>query len=372
MVHRDSRMIGAAFAVLLLYGCQGTTDTRGPVAGPAAGPAVGQVGSSERLISPFGDYLSGRVAQAENDIANAAFYYARALEADPDNPDLLRRTLAAFLIAGRVDEAIGYAERLSEVDEEPDGAALTLAVADVADGDFDSALERLSDLPRVGFNTLLVPLLEAWAKFGAGDYEAARETLSVLSGNAAFVPIHDYHLALLSDLAGFEIAAETNYQREIDSLDGSSIRVVQSAGAFFERTGREEAARELYRDYREAHPDSTLIEAAEKRLDAEIRPERSVADARQGFAEALYGIALVAEAAVFGAPHPDLGQEVVAFVVPADRGAFQCDALLAECRQVLPGFMVPARIEVRDELPRHPNGKINRAALRDELHGGRT
>ena len=86
--------------------------------------------------------------------------------------------------------------------------------------------------------------------------------------------------------------------------------------------------------------------------------------------ETLYGMTMVSEVAVFGTPHPELGQEVVAFVVPADAARFDTDALLSECRRALPGFMVPARIVVRRELPRNPNGKIDRTALRAELEAG--
>jgi acyl-CoA ligase (AMP-forming) (exosortase A-associated) len=73
-------------------------------------------------------------------------------------------------------------------------------------------------------------------------------------------------------------------------------------------------------------------------------------------------LAGVAEVAVFGAPHPRLGQVVVAIV----RGdpALDAEAVLASCRQRLPSYMVPAQIEVRaDELPCNANGKVDRALL---------
>ena len=43
-------------------------------------------------------------------------------------------------------------------------------------------------------------------------------------------------------------------------------------------------------------------------------------------------------------------------------------ALLAECKQRMPAYMVPAVIEARDgPLPRNPNGKIDRKTLSTEF-----
>lgn len=80
--------------------------------------------------------------------------------------------------------------------------------------------------------------------------------------------------------------------------------------------------------------------------------------------EALYATGQVGEAAAFGVPHTVLGQAVVAVVTPQSAEGIDERALLAACRESLPTFMVPSRIEiVRDPLPRNPNGKIDRKLL---------
>lgn len=84
--------------------------------------------------------------------------------------------------------------------------------------------------------------------------------------------------------------------------------------------------------------------------------------------EVVYATGLVAEVAAIGVAHPVLGQAVVLAVYSPDGGQEVADRLLAECRQKLPGFMVPARIEVRAEpLPRNPNGKIDRKKISTDL-----
>jgi acyl-CoA ligase (AMP-forming) (exosortase A-associated) len=80
--------------------------------------------------------------------------------------------------------------------------------------------------------------------------------------------------------------------------------------------------------------------------------------------EALYATRLVGEAAAFGVPHPVLGQAIVIVTTAAAGSDLDESTLLAACRERLPAFMVPARIDVRSgPLPRNPNGKIDRKAL---------
>jgi acyl-CoA ligase (AMP-forming) (exosortase A-associated) len=85
--------------------------------------------------------------------------------------------------------------------------------------------------------------------------------------------------------------------------------------------------------------------------------------------EVLYATGLVGEVAALGISHPVLGQAIVVVATPPDRGRLDPQALLAECRERLPAYMVPARIIERGtSLPRNPNGKIDRKLLAQELN----
>lgn len=89
--------------------------------------------------------------------------------------------------------------------------------------------------------------------------------------------------------------------------------------------------------------------------------------------EVLYATKLVGECAAFGVDHPTLGQAIQVIATPP-AGAAELDlaALLAQCRQHMPAYMVPAGVEVvPGPLPRNPNGKIDRKALATEWAGRR-
>ena len=73
----------------------------------------------------------------------------------------------------------------------------------------------------------------------------------------------------------------------------------------------------------------------------------------------------VADVAGIGLPHPDLGEQLVALVVPADPGAPpSIDALQAWCEERLSRFKCPREIRVVDDLGRNPLGKLDKRGLR--------
>ncbi len=71
----------------------------------------------------------------------------------------------------------------------------------------------------------------------------------------------------------------------------------------------------------------------------------------------------VADCAVIGAPHDEMGEQVVAVVQLA--GPACADELDAFCRAHLSGVKVPRRFDFVDELPRHDTGKLYKRLLRD-------
>lgn len=66
----------------------------------------------------------------------------------------------------------------------------------------------------------------------------------------------------------------------------------------------------------------------------------------------------VAEAAVVGTPHAELGEEIAAFVTLRPGAGAGADELAAFCRERLAAFKYPRRVSIVAELPKSATGKI--------------
>ena len=81
----------------------------------------------------------------------------------------------------------------------------------------------------------------------------------------------------------------------------------------------------------------------------------------------------VADAAVFGVPNEDLGEEVKAVIQPMP-GITADDALAQEligfCQEHLAKLKCPKSIDFMDALPRLPTGKLYKKPLREKYWAG--
>ena len=80
--------------------------------------------------------------------------------------------------------------------------------------------------------------------------------------------------------------------------------------------------------------------------------------------EALYEHPAVAEAAVVGMPHDELGEEVGAAVALKSGESVEPDELKAHVKERVAAYKYPRRVWIVDELPKGPTGKILRREVK--------
>lgn len=73
---------------------------------------------------------------------------------------------------------------------------------------------------------------------------------------------------------------------------------------------------------------------------------------------------MISEAAVIGAPHPDSGETVKAFVVLKENAEAKEEELIEYCRARMAVYKAPRYVEFIDALPKTPAGKILKRELR--------
>jgi acyl-CoA synthetase (AMP-forming)/AMP-acid ligase II len=71
--------------------------------------------------------------------------------------------------------------------------------------------------------------------------------------------------------------------------------------------------------------------------------------------------------AVFGVPHAEFGQSLVAVIQPTDNIALTVEQVRSFLAAKIAGFKIPRTILFRAALPREDTGKIFKRRLRDEF-----
>jgi long-chain acyl-CoA synthetase len=80
----------------------------------------------------------------------------------------------------------------------------------------------------------------------------------------------------------------------------------------------------------------------------------------------------VADVAVVGAPHEEMGEQVVAVIQPMDWADANDDfaaEIMAYAKANLSHVKAPRRVDFMAELPRHQTGKLYKRLIRDAYWG---
>jgi tetratricopeptide (TPR) repeat protein len=254
-------------------------------------PAARDAHEEPAAAPQAGAYLAGRFAQHVDDWKAAADYMNSALAQDPGDTTLLRRTFSLTLGGGRNEEALELANRLLALEPRTPLALLLLLADDAVHARWDASAQRLAAIPAEGVLKVATPLLAAWVALGRnGDAAAAEAALEPLAALSGLSGLRALHAGLIAELAGNREAATRWYDEAVKG-GPATLRVVQAAGGFYRRSGREDDARALLQAFSRESADSLLLDPASLMEEGDLGGKPAVGSAAEGMAESLFDLA---------------------------------------------------------------------------------
>lgn len=236
-----------------------------------------------------------------------------------------------------------------------------------------AALEYdLSSLEAVGSGSAPLPVtvIEAFkAKFSADVYEGygLSEAAPTVSAHRRGEPIKPGSVGRAFPGVEMRIVDDSGEELPIGEAGELIVRGENITPGYFQN---EEATRAAIRDGWLYTGDIARIDEdgylfiVDRKKDLIIRGGFNIYP--RDIEEVLSGHPAVGEVAVVGAPSPQMGEEVVAFVVPRDNAEVQEEELIAYCQTKLAKYKTPRMIMFVDALPRNGVGKIVKRSLRSQ------
>jgi len=237
-----------------------------------------------------GKYLSSHFAQSRHDWAAANDYLSYILAADPQNLELIRRSMILAIGSGDLTVASQRAHELTAI-EKGDGLALMiLAVNDMAAENMDSAIKHLDAMKAGDMTDFVKPILRGWAAAAQGklDLDGFNETT-----------IHRYHGGMLSAFLGKKDKVK-EYADGLMAVGSLSNTDAERAADLLSYLGRYEEAAVLYEGVLAQNDDNKRLEeklAEAKKKDGgailQLIEPMKIKKAQQGAALAMYDMAYI-------------------------------------------------------------------------------
>ena len=238
----------------------------------------------------YGDYLAGNFARGTGLVDEAATYFENALQAAPDNLELLEQVFELTLASGDFSRAGDQAAKLVAAEPEADEARLLLALDEARRGDFAAAREQADAIGERGIAALAVPFIDAWAIVGEGGQDAADRAIARLEQGESLGPLNDYHAAMILYLAGHPEEGLATLQKAMPEAGRAPTRMAQAHAAMQAASGERAAAIEFLESQLAELSEQPHLEQALAALAAGQAPTLPFKEATGGMADALLGI----------------------------------------------------------------------------------
>ena len=253
---------------------------------PYAGPPHARLLSEPFDETSFsGNYLAARFAQNHDQWGKARTLLDTVLSFDPDNAELIKRSMILSMGSGDAQSAMQMARRLYRPggkDNEP-LIALFMAIDAFKSGDFKESQKRIQSVEPGTLSEFIAPLVTDWAAAGLGKNS---------SGDLTKNSIHVYHAILIADYLGNHAHIESLLEKALKRTDIGPENLEKIAD-MYAHIGKKEDALKHYRAALSLVPDLQGIKnkIADVQEGVTHRIVDSVTSVHEGMAGAMYDMA---------------------------------------------------------------------------------
>ena len=250
------------------------------------------------LISFSGAFLAGRAADSDMDLDAAVTFYKKALQFDPANLGIQQALLLTYLSQGDLASAMPYAEALKDEPEIDRMARLVLGINALKARQYSKAQTVLALNDPSDLDRLINGIVRAWASAGAGKAEDGIKALNALEGPQWFEPFQAANAAMIAEMAGLKDIAQKTYTKLVEDPDATGaapdayLRAVEAYAIFLARNDKKDQALKILENGIAIAPGRPMFSALKTAIEAGTPQKPLIADASQGAAEALFGLAM--------------------------------------------------------------------------------
>ena len=250
------------------------------------GAANAQTPANEELSPGLASaLLAGRVAISDDNFAQMALNYDRALQANPENSAFLDLAMQGHLLSGNFDRAVELAAQVKSDTSAAQIAAVVLQADEFRRGAFDAVIGAVEAGRQTGPLTDGVGL--AWAKLGQGSMtEALAAFDTAMTERPEIAPFAIYHKALALALVGDLERAAALLTGEEEGPVSLTRRGVLAHISILSQLGRFEDAIELGTGMFGQNPDEDVASLMAMLNDRNPLAFDTVRSASDGMAEA--------------------------------------------------------------------------------------
>ncbi len=237
-----------------------------------------------------GAFLSGRLAVSEDDFAQIADSYDRALAGEPDNAMFRELAMQGNILTGNDARAVDLATRATEAGENGQIANVILQADAFRRGDYAAVIDAVQEGRLSG--PLTDAMAIAWAELGRGSMSEALAAFdTAIEERAELAPFALYQKALALAFVGDLERAATILTGEPEGPVSLSRRGVVAHMTILSQLGRFDEARTLGEQMFGSTPDDDVAAIMAALEQGEPVPFTTIGSAADGMAEVYFTLA---------------------------------------------------------------------------------